>query len=65
MLEVIHVPSNERGKEIKRRRHRKFKYAQLESRIKKGTLSKSDAAEKIRQLSIGGDAVVEAWGLED
>lgn len=58
------MPSNERGKEIKRRRHRKEKFAQFAARVKKGTLSKEDAAVKLRKLTIGAEEVIENWELE-
>ena len=57
------MPSCERKKEIKRRRHRKEKFVQFQSRMKKGSLSKDDAAEKLRKLTIGAEDVIENWGL--
>ena len=57
------MPSNERGKEIKRRRHRKEKVAQLAARVKKGTLSAEDAKIKLRGLTIGSEKQIENLGL--
>lgn len=57
------MPSNERGKEIKRRRHRKEKVAQLAARVKKGTLSAEDAKTKLRGLTIGSEKQIENLGL--
>ncbi|MDO4550242.1 MAG: hypothetical protein Q4C96_03200 [Planctomycetia bacterium] len=58
------MPSNERGKEIKRRRHRKEKFTQLQNRLKKETISREVAAEKLRKLTTGAETVIENWGLE-
>lgn len=58
------MPSNERRKEIKRRRHRKEKFAQLKNRLSKGTISKEAAADKLRKLTIGAEKVIADWGLE-
>ncbi|MDO4570158.1 MAG: hypothetical protein Q4D38_07235 [Planctomycetia bacterium] len=57
------MPSNERGKEIKRRRHRKEKVAQYAARIQKGSLSKEDAIEKLRKLTIGAEQHIENMQL--
>ncbi|MDO4583848.1 MAG: hypothetical protein Q4E67_03580 [Planctomycetia bacterium] len=57
------MPSNERAKEIKRRRHRKEKVAQLATRLQKGTLSKEDAIAKLRKLTIGSEKHIENMGL--
>ncbi|MBQ2820216.1 MAG: hypothetical protein IJF17_01375 [Thermoguttaceae bacterium] len=57
------MPSNERAKEIKRRRHRKVKIAQYAARVEKGTLSKEDAVAKIRKLTIGSEEHIEHLGL--
>ena len=56
------MPSNERGKEIKRRRHRKVKVARYAARVEKGTLSKEDAIAKLRKLTIGSEQHVENLG---
>ena len=62
-VEEKKVPSCERKKEIKRRRHRKEKLAQFQNRLRKGTLSKDDVADKLRKLTIGAEDVIENWGL--
>jgi len=60
------VPCSERRKEIKRRRHRRKKLAQLARRLKSATVSeRSIIGEKIRNLTPGGNAIVENWGLEE
>jgi hypothetical protein len=59
------VPSSERRREIKRRRHRRKKLAQFEKRLPKATVSeKVVIAEKVRCLTPGGTQIIEAWGLE-
>jgi hypothetical protein len=59
------LPSNERRKELKRRRHRRKKLAQLARRLKTATVSERTViGEKIRALTPGADAVIESWGLE-
>ncbi|MBP3693510.1 MAG: hypothetical protein J6J31_03620 [Thermoguttaceae bacterium] len=57
------MPSNERAKEIKRRRHRKVKVAQYAARVEKGTLTKDDAIAKLRKLTIGSEQHIENLGL--
>ncbi|MDO4575556.1 MAG: hypothetical protein Q4D98_10140 [Planctomycetia bacterium] len=57
------MPSNERGKEIKRRRHRKEKIAQLKARAEKGSLSKEDLISKLRGLTVGSEKHIENMGL--
>jgi hypothetical protein len=60
------VGISERGKEIKRRRHRRKKLAQLAKRLEKATVSERAAiAEKIRTLSPGGRKIVDEWGLRE
>jgi len=59
------VPSSERRRELKRRRHRRKKLAQFARRLGKATVSEKGAiAEKLRALTPGGDVVVERWELE-
>lgn len=59
------MPSSERRREIKRRRHRRKKLTQLAKRLEKATVSERGMiAEKIRQLTPGGRQIIEAWGLE-
>jgi len=55
----------ERKKELRRRRHRRKKLAQLAKRLKKATVSeKAIIAEKVRKLTPGCDTILEAWGLQ-
>jgi hypothetical protein len=63
---VTNVPCSQRRKELKRRRHRRKKLGQLGRRLKTATVSEKAAiAEKIRNLTPGGELVVESWGLEE
>lgn len=56
---------SERGKEIKRRRHRRKKLVLLANRLKKATVSEQVAiAEKIRNLTPGGEKIIKDWKLE-
>ena len=58
------MPISERGKELKRRRHRRKKLAQLARKLEKATVSEKAAiAEKIRLLTPGGPVIIEKWGL--
>jgi len=60
------VGISERKKEIKRRRHRQKKLGQMEKRLRKATVSeRAVIAEKIRQLTPGGEVVIANWGLEE
>ncbi len=55
----------ERKKELRRRRHRRKKLAQLAKRLKKATVSeKAIIAEKIRKLTPGAETIIANWGLE-
>jgi len=59
------VPSSERRKEIKRRRHRRKKVTHFSRKLKGATVSETTAiAEKIRKLTPGGEEIVERWELE-
>ena len=54
----------ERKKEVKRRRHRRKKLARLSQKLKKATVSeKGVIAEKIRQLTPGGEVILGNWGI--
>ena len=56
---------SERYKELKRRRHRRRKLGQLKKRVEKATSSeKTVIANKLRQLSPGGEQLAADWGLE-
>ena len=57
---------SERGKEIKRRRHRRKKLQHFARRLKKATASeKGIITTKIRNLTPGAEQVIENWGLQD
>ena len=57
---------SERGKEIKRRRHRRKKLAHLAKRLKKATVSeKGMIAAKIRNLTPGAEVVIDHWQLRE
>ena len=59
------MPSSERRKEIKRRRHRRKKVSQFAKKLETATVSEKVAmAEKLRQLTPGGDEIVERWELD-
>ena len=59
------MPISERGKEIKRRRHRRKKLAQLAKRLDKATVSeRATISDKIRALTPGGDVIIQNWGIE-
>ena len=57
---------SERGKEIKRRRHRRKKLVQLGKRVKKATVSeKSVIAAKIRNLTPGAEVIIDRFQLRE
>lgn len=57
---------SERGKEVKRRRHRRAKLARLHHRLEKATASERTViAEKIRNLTPGADVILTSWQLTD
>ena len=59
------MPSSERRKEIKRRRHRRKKVAQFARKLPKATVSeRASMADKLRGMTPGGNVIVEAWSLE-
>lgn len=59
------MPSSERRREIKRRRHRREKINHFKKRVKKATASeKAHIAEKIRSLTPGAEEIIDALGLE-
>lgn len=61
----VEVSISERGKEIKRRRHRRKKLAHWVKRLEKATVSERAAiAEKIRQMTPGCDIIVERLDLQ-
>ncbi len=60
------MPSNERRKEIKRRRHRAKKIAQWTRQLKSAKVSeKSLIAEKVRRLTPGAEYVLANLGLDE
>jgi hypothetical protein len=55
-----------RGKEIKRRRHRREKFKMLAARLKKATASeKLVIVSKLRNLTPGAEFVISNWGLQE
>ena len=59
------MPSSERRKEIKRRRHRRKKVAQFAKKLPKATVSeRATMADKLRNMTPGGQAIAKAWELE-
>jgi hypothetical protein len=60
------VPISERRKELKRRRHRRQKLSQFKKKLDDATVSeKARIAQKIRDLTPGGEGVVTSLGLEE
>jgi Family of unknown function (DUF6800) len=60
------VGISERGKEIKRRRHRRKKLAQLAGRLQKATVSEKLAiAAKVRSLTPGAEFLIDRWELRE
>ena len=59
------MPASERRKELKRRRHRRKKVGQFARKLEKATVSeRAVIAEKLRELTPGGEVIIENWGLE-
>jgi hypothetical protein len=59
------VPSSERRKELKRRRHRGKKLAQFARRLDKATVSeRGHIAGKLRALTPGAQEIIDRWELE-
>ncbi len=57
---------SERGREIKRRRHRRKKLTQLKKRIEKASSSeKVVIAAKLRELTPGAETIIAAHSLDD
>lgn len=55
---------SERGKEVKRRRHRRKKLNVFARKLKKATVSEKQViAEKIRNLTPGAETIIKAWKL--
>ncbi len=59
------MPSSERRKEIKRRRHRRKRVAQFSKKLKTATVSETATiADKLRSLTPGGEVIIDNWELE-
>ena len=59
------MPSSERSKEIKRRRHRRKKITQFAQKLSKATVSeRATMADKLRSMTPGGQVIVDQWELE-
>lgn len=57
---------SERGKEIKRRRHRRKKLGVLARRLKNATVSeRAMITEKLRDLTPGAGVIIANWKLTD
>lgn len=55
---------SERGKEVKRRRHRRKKLNKLAKRLKTAKISERPMiAERVRKLTPGADVVIANWQL--
>ena len=62
---VPSVPSSERRKEIKRRRHRRQKKLHFARKLRNATVSETVAiAEKLRALTPGGQEIVDRWEID-
>lgn len=60
------MPLSERRKELKRRRHRRRKMAHFRKKLDDATVSeKSQIAQKIRDMTPGGEDIVDRLGLEE
>lgn len=56
---------NERHKEIRRRRHRRKKYAKLKLKVGKASASeKASLATRLRKMTVGAETVIANLGLE-
>lgn len=57
---------SERGKEIKRRRHRRKKLNVIARKLKKATASeRSVIGDRIRQMTTGSEVVLKNFGLAE
>ncbi len=60
------MPISERKKEIKRRRHRKKKYALIEKKVEKANpTEKMEIATKLRSLTPGAEELIARMKLEE
>ena len=59
------MPISERKKEIKRRRKRRENYAAMKPKVEKADANlREKMREKLRKMTPGADAVIQAWGIE-
>lgn len=59
------MPCSERRKELKRRRHRRKKVSLFAKNLAKATVSeRAVMADKLRNMTPGGDVIIDAWELE-
>ena len=59
------MPISERKKEIRRRRKRRENYTEMKAKLPKAdAAAKTKMVEKLKKLSPGADALIEAWGLK-
>ena len=58
--------SNERMKELRRRRHRRAKMGRIKRKVESANTSeKAVMADKIRKLTPGGEEIIDRLGLEE
>ena len=58
------MAGRERVREIRRRRTRKRKTANLLQRVQKGSMEKAEAARKLRRMTPGADLIIKREGLK-
>ena len=59
------MPSSERRKEIRRRRHRRQKKLHFARKLQNATVSETAViADKLRALTPGGQVIIERWEIE-
>jgi hypothetical protein len=64
-LRSPNVPSSERRKEIKRRRHRRKKVSRFAKKLEKATVSERVTfAGKLRAMTPGSEVIISNWELE-
>ncbi|MCA9258605.1 MAG: hypothetical protein KDA61_05375 [Planctomycetales bacterium] len=58
--------SNERQRELRRRRKRREKLTQLKAKMPKATSSeKTEIARKLREMTPGAEILIERWQLNE
>jgi hypothetical protein len=56
---------SERGKELKRRRHRRKKIQKLYTKLRKSNpAERAPIAEKVRALTPGAEEIIKNWGIK-